>query len=106
MPPNKETKEEELKQEFYNFCDDNGFNPLRSECIDFWLSKRKEELSKLKEKIEKEKTEGKYPWQALHFQDCPNCGLEVNRKYIDEKCKEIRNEGLDFVLALFKEVEK
>ena len=31
-------KGRELKNGFNKFCDDNGFNSLRSECIDWWLS--------------------------------------------------------------------
>lgn len=30
---------ESLIEEFSKFCDDNGFNPSRSECTDWWLEK-------------------------------------------------------------------
>lgn len=45
------------------------------------------------EEIEKEKN-GKIPYQSLLFQDCPNCEQEVNRKWVDSKCKEIFDQAL------------
>ena len=43
-----------IKKQFYKFCDDNGFNPLRSECADWWIKLLKSE----REKIQQECSDG------------------------------------------------
>jgi hypothetical protein len=59
---------------------------------------------KLLKRIDKLK-KGKIPWQALQFMGgCPECGLETNNKWIDDKILEIRNSILDEVEAVIKEV--
>lgn len=41
---------EALREEFKKFCDVSGLNPLRSECIDWWLS----QFTAFKERIRAE----------------------------------------------------
>ena len=64
--------DEEIKKEFRKFCDDNGFNPLRDEVSDWWLSKlhtlQEEYKKELIEKIEKMP---KY-WQTISTEDIIN----------------------------------
>jgi hypothetical protein len=45
---------------------------------------------------------GKYPWQSLLFNGCPECGLEVNREFVDKTCQEIANTGRDEALTILQ----
>ena len=61
--------------------------------------------SKQQEKIERVKgliKDKRIPHQALKFGDCPNCGQEVNRKWVDITTKEIRNEAISDVLKIME----
>lgn len=59
----------------------------------------KEERERWKEKIEGMKKDKRIPYQALRFGDCPNCGQEVNRKWVEKECLDIRNQALTDILS-------
>ena len=77
------TKEEAIRREFYKFCDDNGFNPLRSECADWWLSLRQKELQELVKKAEEivaTEMDTKEFATILEFLACDDLAISIIKK--------------------------
>ena len=66
---------------------------------DYFVSRQKLELIKEIEGMKKDK---RFPYQALEFGDCPYCGCEINREWINDKLKEVRDEFLSDVLERLK----
>ena len=60
------------------------------------------EREKLIKEIEGMKKDKRFPYQALEFGDCPYCGCEINREWINDKLKEVGDEFLSDVLERLK----
>lgn len=57
------------------------------------------------EVMEAGKVDGKFPWQSLLFGDCPECGLEVNREWVDATCKRIADAATDHHIKLLQSIQ-
>lgn len=53
-----------------------------------------------------ERVEKKPSAKSLLVQDCPNCGQEVNREYVDNLTKDIKKEALQDILTELQEALK
>ena len=88
-------------KEFYYV---NGLNnvSIRKEIKSFWNEQILSLIEELEGKLDEMKKDKHIPYQALQFSDCPECGQEVNQKWIDMKTKEIRDEAIDQMRASIK----
>ena len=71
--------------------------------IDSLLESQRQELNKKVKEIRKDK---RIPYQACHFGDCPKCGQEVNRKWVDKEIKEVKDQALNEVIKLLDKEKK
>lgn len=69
---------------------------------DYFSSLLDSKMAEVIEMVEELKADKRFPHQSLLFGDCPNCGQEVNRSWIDNKCKEIRDEALQDIINKMK----
>ena len=101
---NQQTAKDEIKKIF----DLDYFGDITTEqAVDSIFNWHISQLKELEKEIKKMKKDRHIPYQALYFgRGCPGCGREMNRKWINEKVKEVRDHGLSDVLDLIKNYEK
>jgi len=60
---------------------------------------REKVLEEVREIIKKRLDDEKIPVEALFFGDCPNCGQEVNRKWVNYTIRKVSKKPLEKLLS-------
>ena len=81
-----------LEEEFNKYCDDNGFNPLRSECTDWWLEEvHQAEQEMLKKVVGEIDSKFSVYYRSVYSQDCSRNETEKEKNTEMIKLSDIKN---------------